>query len=138
MSTAAQDLDFQFAATVEPADASAHRMVAISDRSGRPLSRTFLRPPRLADIEQARIFEDLLEAELADLQHTVGALHNRWHRHCAQREVDEDQPPESLVHHREQLNEVRCLLAALRDRFPDLTDHAITRVPSEIEPMLLT
>jgi hypothetical protein len=110
------------------ADAPAHRVVAISDRNGRQVSQACARPPQMADVAQARLFDDLLEAELVGLQQAIDALDHWWHRHCAKTKGDNHQPPESLVRHCERLWEVRCLLAALRTRFPPLTDQAITRV----------
>jgi hypothetical protein len=104
--------------------APTHRVVAINDDIGAPVST---RPPHVADVAQARVFEDLLEAELADLQANISALHDRWQRHAGSKRDDRHQP-NSLVRHGELLSELHCLLAALRARFPPVTNPVIPGV----------
>ena len=79
---------------------------------------TATRPPQTADLAQARLLAGLLEAELRELQR---ALDHRWRVDEAGNE-DDPQLPEPLRRHRQQLSEVRRLLAALHSRFPALTD----------------
>lgn len=122
MSTA-HDVDFHFAAPEGPAAASTHRVIAIRDQAG---AEGDARPPHVADVAQARVFEDLLEAQLTELQAAFNALHDRWQRHSAKKRSGQPESSESLVRHREQLSELRCLLAALRARFRPITDQVIS------------
>ena len=121
MSTAAHDVDLQFAAPAGPAEGSAHRVVAISDQTGARASQANARPPQMADWAQARLFYDLLEAELIELERATDALQDQWRRRYANRNGGNHGVSESLLRHHQELGEVRGLLAALRDRFPPLT-----------------
>ena len=121
MSTAAHDVDLQFAAPTAKADVSTHRVVAISDQTSPQASRVSARPPHTADWAQARLFYDLLEAELIELERTTDALQEQWRRRYANRNGGNHDISESLLRHHQELSEVRGLLAALRDRFLPLT-----------------
>lgn len=125
MSIAIHDVDLHFAVPEGSADARAHRVAAISDQTGPQASQARTRPPQMADLAQARLLADLLEAELVELEQAWDTRH-RWHRHDASSEGDDHQLPEPLVRHYQELSEVRCLLAALHTRFPALADQAIT------------
>lgn len=121
MSAPAHDVDFQFAAPARQADDSAHRVVAISDQTGPRARQASGRPPQMADWAQARLFYDLLEAELIELERATDALQDQWRRRYANRNGGNHDISDSLVRHQQELSEVRGLLAALRDRFPPLT-----------------
>ena len=94
------------------------------DQTGKPeVNQACTPPPQRADAAQARLFDYLLEAELVELQ-AIDARRNRRRRHYARSKADNDQPPEPLMRYQQELDEVRCLLTALRTRFTSLTEPA--------------
>lgn len=76
------------------------------------------RPAHPADIAQARMFDAIMQGEVAELEELVASTEKRWLRRC-ERGIDAvDRPPESLVRMRGRVLEARALLDALRARFP--------------------
>ena len=76
------------------------------------------RPAHPADVAQARMFDAILQGEIAELEELVASMEKRWLRRC-ERGIDEGKrPPESLVRMRGRVSEAEQLLNALRDRFP--------------------
>ena len=73
------------------------------------------RPVNPAEVAQARVFEGLLRAESAELQElafrTAGAVDQ-------QSDMDSSAPSWDLMQIRARIDEVQCLLQALRRRFP--------------------
>lgn len=82
----------------------------------RVVARAKTRPINDADLAQARVFEEILQQELAELEQLVAAAAarraNRIHRDGAAL-----QPSDELVRLRGRLTEVQRLLGALRHRF---------------------
>jgi hypothetical protein len=71
-----------------------------------------------ADIAQARVFDTVLQGEIAELESLVGSMEKRWLRRCERGIDDLNRPPENLVRMRGRVAEAQQLLDALRDRFP--------------------
>lgn len=74
-------------------------------------------PPRnKADLAQARLFDHILEVEIADLEARVESAEQRWMR---SHRADDDtiDPPDALVRLQTRLDEARRLSQALRKRF---------------------
>jgi hypothetical protein len=73
------------------------------------------RPVKPAEVAQARVFEGLLQAEAAE-------LHELLHRMAGavdqQPDTDSSVPAWDLMQIRARIDEVQCLLQALRGRFP--------------------
>ena len=80
--------------------------------------QAWARPAHPADAAQARMFDSLLAAEIAELEGLVGAIERRWRQRCERGIDDENRPPESLVRMRGRVLEAQQLLDALRARFP--------------------
>jgi hypothetical protein len=76
------------------------------------------RPAHPADVAQARMFDAILQGEIAELEELVASMEKRWLRRCERGIDDEKRPPESLVRMRGRVSEAEQLLNALRDRFP--------------------
>jgi len=74
--------------------------------------RAWSRPTSAADTAQARLFDDILQDEMAELQEIAAAIEARA--------ADRDEPRHSkeLQRVNARISEVRRLLDALRDRFP--------------------
>jgi hypothetical protein len=76
------------------------------------------RPAHPADVLQARMFDVVLQGEIAELEELVASMEKRWLRRCERGIDDENRPPESLQRMRGRVSEAQHLLDALRDRFP--------------------
>lgn len=76
------------------------------------------RPANPADVAQARMFDAIMQGEIAELEQLVASMEKRWLRRCEQGIDDENRPPENLVRMRGRVSEAQQLLDALRDRFP--------------------
>jgi hypothetical protein len=76
------------------------------------------RPAHPADVAQARMFDGVLQGEIAELEQLVASMEQRWLRRCERGVDDENRPPEGLVRMRGRVAEAQRLLDALRDRFP--------------------
>jgi hypothetical protein len=74
--------------------------------------RAWSRPRSAADMAQARLFDDILQDEMSELQELAAAIEARA--------ADRDEPGHSkeLQRVNARIYEVRRLLDALRDRFP--------------------
>ena len=74
--------------------------------------RVWSRPRSAADMAQARLFDDILQDEMAELHEIAAAIEARA--------ADGDEPRHSkeLQRVNARISEVRRLLDALRDRFP--------------------
>jgi hypothetical protein len=66
------------------------------------------------DAAQARLFESILEVELAQLQQLATVLAS----HCGKDSVDDDHLPETYSELTTRIQDVRRLLERLRERFP--------------------
>jgi hypothetical protein len=76
------------------------------------------RPAQPADVLQARMFDAILQGEIAELEELVASMEKRWLRRCERGIDDGKRPPESLQRMRGRVSEAQHLLEALRDRFP--------------------
>jgi hypothetical protein len=76
------------------------------------------RPAHPADIAQARMFDTILQGEIAELEQLVASMERKWLRRCERGIDDENRPPESILRMRGRVTEAQHLLDALRDRFP--------------------
>ncbi len=76
------------------------------------------RPANPADVAQARMFDAIMQGEIAELEELVASMERRWLRRCERGIDDENRPPENLVRMRGRVSEAQQLLDALRDRFP--------------------
>ena len=78
---------------------------------------TWARPANGADLAQARLFDDILHSELAELQDQAASAEARWlrRRECG---TSEAKPPVALTQLRARIAEAQRLLDALRERFP--------------------
>ncbi|MCW2687888.1 MAG: hypothetical protein JWR37_2778 [Mycobacterium sp.] len=83
-----------------------------------PAANPWARPVQAADVAQARLFDEILQSEIAELDELAEAAERRWLRR-RERGPGADTPPAPLLRLRERAAEVRRLLGALRDRFPD-------------------
>jgi hypothetical protein len=72
--------------------------------------RAWSRPPSAGDIAQARIFDDILQGEVAELRELAAALDARG--------ADEPRHNKERRRVNARINEVLRMLDALRDRFP--------------------
>jgi hypothetical protein len=76
------------------------------------------RPAHPADVAQARMFDAILQGEIAELEQLAASMERKWLRRCERGIDDENRPPEGLVRMRGRVLEAQRLLDALRDRFP--------------------
>ena len=76
------------------------------------------RPAHPADVVQARMFDAILQGEIAELEGLVASMETRWLRRCQRGIDDANRPPEALVRMRGRVLEAQQLLEALRARFP--------------------
>jgi hypothetical protein len=87
-----------------------------------PVRRRFVdawaRPAHPADVAQSRMFDAIMQEEIAELQDLVASMENRWLRRCERGIDDANRPPESLVRMRGRVAEAQQLVDALRARFP--------------------
>jgi hypothetical protein len=74
--------------------------------------RAWSRPSSAGDIAQARLFDDILHDEIAELQELAAAIEARAG------ERDEPRHNKELQRVNARINEVLRMLDALRDRFP--------------------
>jgi hypothetical protein len=81
------------------------------------LSEVLLRPVQRADQAQAQLFDDILQAEIAELEALVQSAEARWTRR-QERGIGDHRPPEALVQLRARMAEAQRLLDALQYRFP--------------------
>ncbi|BBY08952.1 hypothetical protein [Mycobacterium noviomagense] len=74
-------------------------------------------PPQVnpADAAQARLFETILQVEIAQLQQLVAVLNSG----CGADSFSDRRPPETLSELRARIEDVHHLLQRLRDRFPN-------------------
>ena len=91
------------------------RLAPVPDRRR---ADAWARPAQPADVLQARMFDAILQGEIAELEKLVASMEKRWLRRCERGIDDEKRPPESLQRMRGRVSEARHLLEALRDRFP--------------------
>jgi hypothetical protein len=75
-------------------------------------------PAHPADVAQARMFDAILQGEIAELEQLAASMERKWLRRCERGIDDENRPPEGLVRMRGRVSEAQRLLDALRDRFP--------------------
>jgi len=78
----------------------------------------WVRPAHPADVAQSRMFDAIMQDEIAELQELVASMEKRWLRRCERGIDDENRPPESVVRMRGRVSEAQQLLDALRARFP--------------------
>ena len=90
----------------------------IAPAPGRHHADAWARPAHPADAAQARMFDDILQGEIAELEQLAASMERRWLRRCERGIDDENRPPEGLVRMRGRVLEARRLLDSLRDRFP--------------------
>jgi hypothetical protein len=76
------------------------------------------RPAHPADIAQARMFDAVMQGEIAELEELVASMEKRWLRRCERGIDDVNRPPDNLVRMRGRVSEAQQLLDALRSRFP--------------------
>jgi hypothetical protein len=75
-------------------------------------------PAHAADVAQARLFDTVLLAEIAELKALVTSMERRWLQRCERGIDNRNRPPEALVRMRDRVAEAQQMLDALRDRFP--------------------
>jgi hypothetical protein len=75
------------------------------------------RPVQTADVAQARLFDEILQGEIAELEEIAEAAERQWLQRRV-RGAGEDSLPDSLVRLGERVAEAHRLLNALRERFP--------------------
>jgi hypothetical protein len=90
----------------------------IAPRPVRRRADAWARPAHPADVAQARVFDAILQGEIAELEELVASMEQRWLRRCERGIDDEKRPPEGLVRMRGRVLEAQQLLDALRSRFP--------------------
>jgi hypothetical protein len=73
------------------------------------------RPAPPAEVAQARLFEGILQAEIAELHQRAYHMGGSLYR---QSDVDNHEPCRDLLRIHERMDEVHRLLQALRGRFP--------------------
>jgi hypothetical protein len=78
-------------------------------------ARVLRRPPQPAEIAQARVFEQLLQAECAELQELAHRVSGDKYQ---QPDRDDARPFVELTQIRARIDEVHGLLQALQGRFP--------------------
>jgi hypothetical protein len=87
-------------------------MVPVSCRAD-----AWARPAHPADVAQARMFDAILQGEIADLEQLAASMETKWLRRCERGIDDENRPPETLLRMRGRVSEAQQLLDVLRDRF---------------------
>lgn len=100
-----------------PRDDVFRRAAELFDVDTEPLSAPgATRRPALnrSDVAQARLFEQMLRAEIARLDQRADAIAYHW---WVLRVRDDDPQPEELVELRLRINEARRLLETLQGRF---------------------
>jgi hypothetical protein len=75
------------------------------------------RPVQAADVAQARLFDDILQNEIAELEAIAESAERSWLSR-RERGIGDDKLPEALVRLGERVAEAQQLLDALRRRFP--------------------
>ena len=91
---------------------------AVAPAPARHRADPWTRPAHPADVAQARIFDTIMQGEIAELELLVASMEQVWLRRCDSGMDGEDRPPEGLVRMRGQVLEAQRLLDALRARFP--------------------
>ncbi|GAY15360.1 hypothetical protein [Mycobacterium sp. shizuoka-1] len=91
----------------------AHLSAPLSRRFPRPSSQHACHPN---DAAQARVFGELMQAEIAELEHLIAVAQLRW-EHRRDAGWGADRTPEPVLRLREKLKEVQRLHVALQDRF---------------------
>jgi hypothetical protein len=76
------------------------------------------RPAHPADVAQARMFDAIMQGEIAELEAIVTSMEQRWLKRCERGIDDAHRPPEALVRMRGRVSEAQRLLDALEARFP--------------------
>src|SRR5258705_8129382 len=75
------------------------------------------RPAHPGDVAQARMFDAILQGEIAELEQLAASMERKWLRRCERGHDDENRPPEGLLGMRGRVAGAPRLLDALRDRF---------------------
>ena len=105
--------------TNQPTSDRVRRFATVKHRDGRlsvkATNQVRERSVTPAEVAQARLFEDILQAEVAELEQLAYRLAGSMNR---QPELDSHQAAGDLLQIHERLEEVRRLLHALRGRFP--------------------
>ena len=91
---------------------------AVAPARARHRADPWTRPAHPADVAQARVFDAIMQGEIAELKLLVASMEEVWLRQCERGMDGEDRPPESLVRMRARVLEAERLLDALRARFP--------------------
>lgn len=87
-----------------------------SDPSTLGTTDTLERGVEPAEVAQARLFEGILQAEFAELHHIAHRVAGPLH---AEPDLNGPEPARYLQRIQTRINEIQCLLQALRGRFPD-------------------
>jgi hypothetical protein len=82
----------------------------------RPVAGAWARPLRAADVAQARLFDEILQSEVAALEDLAESAERHWLGR--QPGSGDEKPPEALLRARDHAAEAQRLLSALRERFP--------------------
>ncbi|MGH3957879.1 hypothetical protein [Mycobacterium sp.] len=80
----------------------------------RPIEGFLAHPLNPAEVAQARLFEEILRAEIARLEQLATSMENRW---LDRRDRDDGRRPQDLVDLRTRIDEARHLLDTLQGRF---------------------
>ncbi|OBC16456.1 hypothetical protein A5784_27020 [Mycobacterium sp. 852013-50091_SCH5140682] len=89
---------------------------AVPSRS--PHIDTWSRPPHPADVAQSRLFDEMMQAEIAEL-HALAALAERaWRDRSERHTAAPAKLPEAVLRVHARIAEAERMLAALRGRFP--------------------
>jgi hypothetical protein len=91
------------------------RLAPVPDRNR---ADEWSRPAHPADIAQARMFDAVLQGEIAELEELAASMERKWLRRCERGIDDANRPPGSILRMRGRVSEAQRLLDALRDRFP--------------------
>jgi len=83
----------------------------------RSLTDSWARPVHAADMAQARLFDDILHDEIAELEDQAASAEARWIRR-RERGIGDDKPPAALARLRSPNAQAQPHLDAQRDRFP--------------------
>ena len=76
-----------------------------------------MRPTHAADVAQARIFQGILQSEIAELEDLVASAEGHWRKRCDRGIDAPDRPPEALMKLRGRAAEAHRLREALQARF---------------------
>jgi hypothetical protein len=109
------DASGSLALSPRPRNASRLPPKPVDSHRTRSTAGAFAMPVAPAEIAQARVFEDLLQAECAELQelaHRIGPATDQLP------DADNSEQPQDLAQIRARLDEVHRLLGALQGRFP--------------------